>query len=295
MPVRRALPLFVLALALIAPAQAAAKARPAVPKLIIVVTDGDQNTGKVSSTVQATFSPPKGKTAAAACTGKIAFKAPIGKKTVKKRGKKIVKTIYAKKSGPLSAPLGVCTASAALGLPSALVGKTVKFTASFAGNRAVKPFVKSSRLTVPAPAVPVPTIDLQRGAWTIVSGTGMTQKQWAFTVAADGSVSSVQRFSALDVTCAGSMVVSVGASSAPFNTPFQTGPVDIAPSDTETASGQNILQQLNIHFDSASHGTGTFRMTGTILGPVPALAATTLYPGCDSGVLPIEVKPGLFA
>jgi hypothetical protein len=36
-------------------------------------------------------------------------------------------------------------------------------------------------------------------------------------------------------------------------------------------------------------------MTGTIFGPLAALVAGTHYPDCDTGLINIELKPGVFA
>ncbi|MBJ7354811.1 MAG: hypothetical protein JHC98_08305 [Thermoleophilaceae bacterium] len=292
---RRTLTFLVLALALLAPATAHAdKAKPksSVPKLLLTLTDGAVNTKTVSPVIQTTFLPPAGTTAAAACKGKVTVSVPIGKKTVKKKKK----TIFVAKKSVVRPAQGICTANTTLSLPGKLFGKTLKFTVRFPGNAAVKRFKRTSKLAVVLPPPPAPTLDPTKGAWIIKQiPTGPSSQQWKFTVDPDGTVSKVDRLTAMATTCPGAPSGGpLSVDEAPFDTPFRISAPDVTATDNWTEGGQHADSVFRLHFDSPSHATGTFQLTGTLLGPLPMLDAATLYPGCDSGVINIELMPGVF-
>lgn len=278
-----------------------APARPKPPKVLITLTDGAQNGGKLLVPVTTSFAPPKGTTTAQACKGKIKLSAPIGKKTVKRKGKKVKVTLLAKKTARIKTVEGRCVATATLSLPVSLTGKKLKFTAKSKGNSAVKAFKKTARLVVsvpPAqPSPPPARIDPVKGAW-IASGKDAkgAMQQWTFTVLADGSVASIGRGTPLNVSCPGIPEgFNVALGKPLFDSPFSMTYVDTTASDNDAQDQQNIDQVFKFHFDGPSHATGSFQLTGSVRGPMPALDASVVYTGCDSGVIAIEARPGIFA
>jgi hypothetical protein len=253
----------------------------------------------ISPTIAVTFAAPKAKTVSKSCKGQVVFTAPIGKRTVKKHGKKRKVTRYAKKRAQLKVVEGIagtCGASGAIKLPATLVGKKVKFTAAFKGNSAVKKFKKSARLTIQLPAAPPepPTIDVVKGTWNALGTDSKGEWQhWRFTVNPDGSVSNIQRLTPLNVSCPGySSGFKVAMARAPFDTPFSMTHVDTTAADNFQGGSENIDQTFKLHFDSVTHATGSFQLTGTVNGPVPALEAVIAYPGCDTGVINLELNQG---
>jgi hypothetical protein len=300
---RRSLTFLVLALALVAPVTAHAdKAKPksSGPKILITMTDGAQNK-LISPTVTTTFAPPKGTTAAAACKGKIAANAPLGKKIVKKR--KI--TIYVTKKSSIKNVAGVCTATSVLKLPDAFLGKTLKFTVSFKGNDAVKKFTKSTKFLLAVPPVVVPPTPFvpTSGPWTIRQSPFVSPAQsWAMTIGPGGTVASIKRFSDIDVSCNGAIVTLHGFPSddAAFDSPFAITTADVTATDhfertSSSSAASDATTTFSLHFDSAGHATGTFRLTGSLVGPTGALVTTVVYSGCDTGPINIELAPGEFA
>jgi hypothetical protein len=287
-----------LALATLPAAAHADKAKPksSVPKVLILLTDGAENK-TITPTVQTTFTPPKGTTAATACKGKVTASVPIGKKTVKKKKK----TIYKTKKSSLKNVAGICTATSALKISDSFYGKTLKFSVKFPGNDAVKKFTKSSKFTlVSPPPPPAPPFVPTTGPWTISQVPGAANSQsWTFTMGAGGAVPSIRRLSDLTVACTGGSVTL--RASAPeqgaFDTPFAITTSDVTATDhyTDTATGggtADATSTFTLHFDSAGHATGTFRLAGTLVGPQPALAASVVYAGCDTGPINIDLTPG---
>lgn len=296
---RRTLTFIVLALALIAPAAASADKKPVrtTPKIYILLTDGATNK-TVSPSIQTSFSPPKGTTTAKACKGKVTVSAPIGKKTVKKKKK----TIYATKKSALKTRLGVCTATSFLPLPASFYGKTVKFTARFPGNEVVKKFKKSSVFTVvtpPPPPAPAAPFNPTSGPWIVrqTPNIGSGNLSWAMTVGADGTASGLNRFAGISLTCTGGNEVSLEMNEAPFDSPFKIAKTDVTASDDWTdpdSSLSTVTSTFVLHFDSAGHATGTFRVTGSVYYATGALVTNTVYTGCDSGPINVELQPGQF-
>jgi hypothetical protein len=188
-----------------------------------------------------------------------------------------------------------------LALPGKLFGKTLKFTVSYPGNAVVKKFKKTSKLAIvlPPPPPPAPTtIDPTRGAWTIQQlPAGIGAQQWKFTVNPDATVAKIDLLTTLRVTCpgfpSGFLVDDIPV--GPFDTPFTISAVDETWTDEWALGEDHATSTFKVHFDSPSHATGTFRMTGTIFGPLAALVAGTHYPDCDTGLINIELKPGVFA
>lgn len=296
---RRTITFLVLALALAVPATALAdKAKPksSVPKLLLTLTDGAVNTKTVSPVIQTTFNPPSGTTAAKACKGKVTVSVPVGKKTVKKKKK----TIFVAKSSFVRPAQGICTANTMLALPGKLFGQTLKFTVKFPGNDAVKRFKKSSKLAVvlpPKPPAP-PSLDPTKGAWIIQQlPAGPGSQQWKFTVNPDGTVSTIDRLTNLVASCPGAPMGAPlnSALEAPFDTPFKIDAPSEVATDNWTEDLQHADSVFNLNFDTPSHATGTFRLTGTLYGPMSALAVDTLYTNCDSGVINVELTPGVFS
>jgi hypothetical protein len=268
---------------------------------LILLTDGAQNGGKVSQTIQASFPVPKGLSSSAACKGKIAFSVPIGKKTVKKKKK----TIYAKKRSALKLVGANCAATADLALPESLLGKTLKFTAVFKGSDAIKKFSKSSKhlvaVKLPPPA-PAHLFDLQKGPWHI-SKTPFdgTPVQWSFTLNPDNTISSIRRLNDLSVPCPGGHVDSVlsgpPTEEAFFDSPFKVVADDTTAVDTWTDSEghETATSTFVLHFDSPTHATGTFKLEGTLYSHLATLNADDLVPGCSTGEITIDVGVGGFA
>jgi hypothetical protein len=297
---RRLLPLFLLLLALAVPAAAdAAGNTRKVPKIFITLTDGAQNGKLINQPITASFPLPKGVAASAACKGKVAFSVPIGKKLVKKKKK----TIYATKKASLKLILGSCSATSTLKLPEALLGKTLKFTAAFKGNDAIKKFSKSSKhlvaLPAPAPTPPAvkPLIDLTKGPWTAtqtpLSGASL---QWTFTINPDNTVNSFYRSVALSVPCPSHgnatlnyLPIEEGA----FQTPFKITANDMtATADWTGTGGEHSTSTFVLHFDSATHATGTFKLDGTLFAPSVIVAPADLVPNCSTGEIPVEFSAG---
>jgi hypothetical protein len=305
---RRSLTFLVLALALFAPATAQAETKPkpksSGPKIFITLTDGGSNTKTVNPTVAVTFTPPKGTTVKTACKGKVTVSVPVGKKTVKVKGKTKKKTIYAKKTASIKSPLGVCTASPVVKVPIALLGKTLKFTATFKGNDAVKKFSKSSKFLLKYPDPPAPTFVPAPGAWIVQQNLpAFNPQQWKFTIGADGVVAKIDRITNLSAICDGSKTVFLRTdeNDAPFDTPFTIASPSIAASDdwvdpTYMGAEAKTASTFTLQFDSPSHATGTFRLTGKVAYLI-ALGADTriIYNNCDTGLINIELKPGVFA
>lgn len=290
---RRSLSLLVLALALLAPATASAdKAKPksSTPKLLITLTDGAMNR-TISPKVTTTFAPPKGTTAAKACKGKVTASVPVGTKTVKKKKK----PVFVTKQSSLKNVGGVCTTTAALKLSELFLGKTLKFSATFKGNSAVKKFTKSSKfllvVATPSSATPVapptPTGFVPTpGPWKIIptdAGTGVT---WAMTTGANGGVPSIQRFGSLSIKCEGSTpTIDVDLSMAQFDTPFSIDKTDVTATDEWSSGAEHTTTTFKFHFDSVGRATGTFRVVGAVGG----------FQNCDSTTIPIDLTPGEFA
>lgn len=287
---RRSLTLLIFVVALCIPASASGKAS---MQLATKVVNGKYGK-RVSATV--TFPVPSKSTAAKACKGKVTFSVPIGKKTVKKKKK----TLYSVKKSSLKTANGACAATADLKVPETLLGKTLKFTAAFEGNDAVKKFTKSSKflVVVPAPVLPVlPTLDPTKGPWTILqtNGSGSVQ-QWSFTINPDGTVTRVDRLTGLPTSCPGAVNgAPVSVTEAPFDTPFKIATPDVVAMDSWAEATQTADSVFKLHFDSPSHATGTFRLTGTLFGPMAMLEANQLYPDCDSGLINVELRPGTAA
>jgi hypothetical protein len=296
---RRSLPLFLLLLALTVPAaaDAAGNARKA-PKIFITLTDGAQNGKLINQPITAGFTVPTGVSSAAACKGKIRFSVPIGKKTVKKKKK----TIYATKKASLKLVLGSCSATSTLKLPEALLGKTLKFTASFKGNDVIKKSSKSSKhlVALPKPAPPVvPSLfDLTKGPWsatqTPVSGSSL---QWTFTINSDNTVNLFRRFAPLSVPCPGphaNAVLNGGVTEeAAFDTPFKIVANDTTATDTwSNGDGEQATSTFVIHFDGPTHATGTFKLEGTLRAPSTVLVPADLVVGCSTGEITINLAAG---
>lgn len=301
MTVRRLFAPALLAMLLLAPtAQANTLAAPKLPVKVapkITLTPVARAGNFVRPQLAVGFALPAGVPQKKACKGKVAVTAVIGKKTVKKHGKTKKVPVRATKRSPLKLVATGCMASGAVKLPVALIGKTVKFTALFKGNSAVKKFSKSSRLLVtePAPQVPeAPRIDPVKGAWTALGKDSKNEwQQWTFTVNPDGSVSSINRLTLLNIACPGYPgSFTIATSVAPFDTPFSMTYVDTTASDGFQQDAQNINQTFKMYFDSPSHATGSFQMTGAIEGPQVIAVTTTVYPGCDSGAIPLQFTAG---
>lgn len=308
MTTRRSLTLLVLSLSLFAPATAQAEKTPkpksSGPKIFITLTDGGSNTKTVNPTVSVTFAPPKGTTARAACKGKVTVSVPIGKKSVKVNGKKKKKTIYAKKTASIKSPLGVCTASPIVKVPIALYGKTLKFTATFKGNDAVKKFSKSSKFLVKYPDPPAPPFVPTAGAWIIQQNLpAFNPQNWKFTIGADGVVARIDRLTNLSAICDGPTTVFLRTdeNDAPFDTPFTIASPNITASDdwidpTYMGAEAKTTSRFTLQFDSPNHATGTFRLTGKVAYLVGLGADSRIvYNNCDTGAINIELKPGFFA
>lgn len=300
--------LLLLCFALAVPVAAASAAdKPKVPKILITLTDGAMNRGKIVVPVTATYAPPRGTTTAKACKGKVAFSAPIGKKTVKKHGKKVRVTVFAKKTASIKTLASKCSATGSLSLPATLIDKTVKFTAGSKGNSAVKKFTKSSKLKVILKSTqpqPIPP-DLVDGPWTITENySGTPPRQWGFTIGADNSLSKrTARYGTINVHCPGHedrVIQYSPTEEAPFDdvnvisaNPFTATDTWTNPNDTS----EHATQTFELNFSSSTAGTGTFQIKGTFRVPpaIPAAVITDLVPGCASDVIPVHLEAGAAA
>lgn len=295
---RRLLPAFALLL-LIVPASASAakdertKLKPSIA--ITPVARVGTNVSPSFGVVVAAFNQN-----AAECKGKVALSAPIGKKTIKKNGKKTNVTVFAKKNATIKRIDAACVANGALKLPATLIGKTVKVSYSFKGNKFFKPFAKSKKFVITEPVIPPapPSFNATPGNWIIQEQpAGASSQQWKFIVGADGTVAQIQRLTSLDVSCNAYPNVSIAPGDSPFDNPFKIATNALTASDTWTDPTQplaNTNTAFNFSFDSASHATGTFRLTGTVKYQSPAGAALIVYSGCDSGVINFVATPGQF-
>lgn len=272
--------------------------KPAKVKPVITLTPVAAVPPSVRPLITVSFAPPKGVAAKNACKGKLKISAPTGaKKTIRRKGKKVKVKVIASKRASIKNIGGTCTAAGAPKLPATLIGKTVKFSAEFAGGATVKKFKKSAKLVLSVPAPPPARIDPVKGAWTL-QGKDMTGNwvQWTFQVLSDGSVAALNRIAPLRVNCPSSPgSFPVATDVAIFDTPFSMTFVDLVAADNFQGDSQNIDSTLKLHFDAAGHATGTFQMIGTIRGPNGILAEmTTAYPNCDSGLISVEAAPGSF-
>lgn len=294
--------ILVVCLALIAPAAAQADKtpKPKTPKIFITLTDGAMNKMKIDTPITATYAVPTGLTAAKACKGKVAFAAPTGKKSVRRKGKLVKIVVYAKKSGSIKTVDGKCAATATLSLPQSLLLKTVKFTASGKGNSVVKKFSKTSTLVVKLqrPAAVVPPPNITPGPWTVTEQGGL--RQWGFTIAADLTVTKrTGRYGDIEVPCPGPWaprnLTYTPVEEAPFDDPFKIVSSNdtaldnwVNPSNTQ----EHTTMTFKYNFDSPTTGTGSMQVGGTLMPSSTFGAALMPVAGCLSAEIPVRLSYG---
>lgn len=260
-----------LALFLLVAAPVAAHAdktpKPKPPKIFITLTDGAMNSTTTSPVVTAGFAPPSGTTAKKACKGKIALSAPIGSKSVTKKGKKVKVPVLAKKTVSLATVDGKCSASGPLKIPVAFIGLTIKITASFAGNAVVKQTKKTVKVTVPKkadpPVITPPAAPLRKiGAWTATRSDGQPFPVWNFTIASDGSVHGIQQSGSYVATCTGGYEDVAAVNLALTDTFFVTSDTVQPAFHFVNGSYNNVTTTFNFNF-GATTGSGSFHADGS--------------------------------
>lgn len=248
--------------------------------------------------VYTSFAAPSGVKPRSACNGKIRISVPIGKKTVHHRHV----TLFRKGASPLFLQSGnLCVAAPPLSIPGALVGKRLRFTVSFKGNKVLKPFLKRPKLVVPVDPSTVP-ISLTPGSWTMTgnSPSGAVEK-WTFDLAADGSVTSLTRLTPLHVTCADAPAGFDLEPSVP-DSPVLPTKLDrvsveerVTFPDVKYPSGAWYYSHYFFDFDGPSHGAGFFQLTGAMDGPTGPGGAQESHYDCVSDAYDVELQPGSFS
>jgi hypothetical protein len=155
---------------------------------------------------------------------------------------------------------------------------------------------------VKLPDPPAPPFSATSGPWTVQQipvGGGFTQ-QWKLAIGTDGTVPKIDRLTNLNATCTGGIEVQlrVDGNQAQFDTPFKIASPAVTATD-EWVDPDNALAKttstFTLQFDSPGHALGTFRLTGSVFYATGVLDSRTIYTGCDTGLINIELKPGVFA
>jgi hypothetical protein len=77
-----------------------------------------------------------------------------------------------------------------------------------------------------------------------------------------------------------------------FDTPFTLNANDFTALDENVIGDEHSTLTMKFHFDSATHGTGTFQVYGSFHAPSLIAVVDELVPGCSSDVIPFELRPG---
>lgn len=288
------------------------KVRPAIALAPTLVVGAN-----VSPEATVTFKLAKSVKPKTACKGKVTVSAPIGKKKVKKtvrnkRGKKVrktvTKTVLSKKNAKLKAQSRTCTATAKLKLPATLAGKSLRVTAQFKGNKAVKKFKQTRSLKVtlvpfvppvppapqpPAPQPPTPSgIPPQVGWWGAFVAGETQYAAFRFDVLADRLVSHIKTVNGVPITCdqENPNTFPLGYDPVPDEFSLAAPPVTITGAVDGTPPAAGFISDVTLDFSSPTSGTMTISSTGGWTPGIgdPIISRTNCTTG---GVQTLTLKP----